>query len=105
VPVPKSEAHPAAPAAKTSSITKVKNGAWKASPATALANSAHVRGDQLIARDTVTYLDRPKAAVPQKSPVALKGNDRRIGVVAENAVTNLNGTSGNAIQLAPKAAK
>jgi hypothetical protein len=105
VPVPKSEAHPAAPAAKTSSITKVKNGAWKASPATALANSAHVRGDQLIARDTVTYLDRPKAAVPQKSPVAPKGNDRRIGVVAENAVTNLNGTSGNAIQIAPKAAK
>jgi hypothetical protein len=104
-PAPKSEARPAAPAAKASSITKVKNGARKASPATALANSSHVRGDQLIARDTVTYLNRPKAAVPQKSSVGLNANDRRVGVVAENTVTNLNGTSGNAIQLAPKAAK
>jgi hypothetical protein len=104
-PAPKSEARPAAPAAKASSITKVKNGARKASPATALANSSHVRGDQLIARDTVTYLNRPKAAVPQKSSVGLNANDRRVGVVAENTVTNLNGASGNAIQLAPKAAK
>jgi hypothetical protein len=105
VPAPKSEARPAAPAAKASSITKVKNAARKASSATALANNSQARGDQLIARDTVTYLDRPKAAVPQKSPVGLTGNDRRIGVVAENTVTNLNGTSGSAIQLAPKAAK
>jgi hypothetical protein len=104
-PAPKSEARPAAPPAKASSITKVKNGARKASPATALANSSHVHGDHLIARDTVTYLNRPKAAVPQKSSVGLNANDRRVGVVAENTVTNLNGTSGNAIQLAPKAAK
>ena len=105
VPAPKSEARPAAPAAKGSSITKVKNAARKASSATTLANNSHARGDQLVARDNVTYLDRPKAAVPQKSPVGLKGNDRRIGVVAENTAANLNGTSGNAIQLAPKAAK
>ena len=105
VPAPKSEARPAAPAAKASFITKVKNAARKASPATALAKNSHVHGDQFIARDTVTYLNRPKTAVPQKSSVGLNANDRRVGVIAENAVTNLNGTSGNPIQLAPKQAK
>jgi hypothetical protein len=104
-PAPKSEARPAVPAAKASSITKVKNATRKALPATALANSSHVRGDQLIARDTVTYLNRPKAGVPQKSSVGLNANSRRVGAIAENAVTNLNGTSGNPIQLAPKQAK
>jgi hypothetical protein len=104
-PAPKSEARPAVPAAKASSITKVKNAARKASPATALAKNSHVHGGQFIARDTVTYLNRRKAAVPQKSSVGLNANDRRVGVIAENAVTNLNGTSGNPIQLAPKQAK
>jgi len=103
-PAPKREAHPA-PAAKASSITKVKNAARNASPATAFAKNSQVHVDQFIARDTVTYLNRPKAAVPQKSSVGLNANDRRVGVIAENAVTSLNGTSGNAIQPAPKAAK
>jgi hypothetical protein len=98
----KATAKPAVAKAPVAHIAAVTP-APKAQPAknSSKAARAHGRGDTLIARDTVTYLEKPAKKITPTKPAGSGSRPRahRSGEVAENTVTYLNGMS------APSAAK
>jgi hypothetical protein len=86
-----------APIAKIAAATPVA----KAQPSTfastatgaSKASSTHGRGETLIARDTVVYLEKPakKTTATKPAPLPSRPRAHRSGEVAENTVTYLNG--------------
>ena len=98
----KATAKPAVAKAPVAHIVAVTP-APKAQPAknSSKAARAHGRDDTLIARDTVTYLEKPAKKITPTKPAGSGSRPRahRSGEVAENTVTYLNGMS------APSAAK
>jgi hypothetical protein len=80
------------PVTKIAAVSAAKAPAPKATPKTV---SPHDRGETLIARDTVTYLEKPANKVPAKKQPNPGSRPRahRSGEVAQNTVTYLNGMS------------
>jgi hypothetical protein len=99
---PVAESAPASkprPAAKGVGETKQSNGR-SLSETRGIGHSAGDT-DDLVAKDTVTYLDRrPKTAASKPSVASSRSRSHRAGVIAENTVTYSNGMTG-----APKPAK
>jgi hypothetical protein len=94
--------------AEPSSRKKISNSIVKASITNRKVTHRPAHNEDVIARDTVTYLDRSlekaTAAQSAKHPAAPHG-EHGSGVVAANAVTYLNGTSSSRTQAAPTPAK
>jgi hypothetical protein len=94
--------------AEPSSRKKISNSIVKASITNGKVVHRPVRNEDVIARDTVTYLDRSlekaSAAQSAKHPAA-PHREHGNGVVAANAVTYLNGTSSSRTQAAQTPAK
>jgi hypothetical protein len=94
--------------AEPSSRKKISNSIVKASITNGKVVHRPVHNEDVIARDTVTYLDRSlekaTAAQSAKHPAA-PHREHGNGVVAANAVTYLNGTSSSRTQAAPTPAK
>ena len=94
--------------AEPSSRKKISNSIVKASITNGKVVHRPVHNEDVIARDTVTYLDRSlekaTAAQSAKHPAA-PHRERGNGVVAANSVTYLNGTSSSRTQAAPAPAK
>jgi hypothetical protein len=80
------------PVTKIAAVSAAKAPAPKATPKTV---SPHGRGETLIARDTVTYLEKPANKVPAKKQPNPGSRPRahRSSEVAQNTVTYLNGMS------------
>ncbi len=105
------------PAAKPASITKAsvtKTPAAQTNAAARKRSTASTRDlrrhtDDLIARDTVTYLDRPARKTPKSAPTsaetAPRAHKRHNGEIAENSVTYLNGMTAPSASAATKPAK
>jgi hypothetical protein len=86
------------PATKGVGETKEPNG--RSLSETRIRHSAGEK-DDIVAKDTVTYLDRnPKTAASRPSVASSRLRSHRAGVVAENTVTYSNGMTGS-----PKPAK
>jgi len=94
--------------AEPSSRKKISNSIVKASITNGKVVHRPVHNEDVIARDTVTYLDRSlekaSAAQSAKHPAA-PHREHGNGVVAANSVTYLNGTSSSRTQAAPAPAK
>jgi len=94
--------------AEPSSRKKISNSIVKASITNGKVVHRPVHNEDVIARDTVTYLDRSlekaSAAQSAKHPAA-PHREHGNGVVAANSVTYLNGTSSSRTQAAPTPAK
>jgi len=94
--------------AEPSSHKKISNSIVKASITNRKVMHRPAHNEDVIARDTVTYLDRSlekaTAAQSAKHPAA-PHHEHGNGVVAANAVTYLNGTSSSRTQAAPTPAK
>ncbi len=93
------------PAAKPAVIAKAsapKPAAAQANTSASKKSAASTRDlrrhtDDLIARDTVTYLDRPNSkTAPKAAETAPRARKRHNGEIAENSVTYLNGTAPSA---------
>jgi hypothetical protein len=96
-PAAKATARPAVTKAPVATITAATPAA-KAQPSKSALTpgSAHSRGDTLIARDTVVYLEKPAKKMTATKPAPLRARPRahRNGEVAENTVTYRNGMTG-----------
>ena len=94
--------------AEPSSRKKISNSVVKASITNGKVMHRPGHNEDVIARDTVTYLDRSfekaSAAQSAKHPAAPR-REHGNGVVAANSVTYLNGTSSSRTQAAPAPAK
>lgn len=94
--------------AEPSSRKKISNSIVKASITNGKVMHRSGHNEDVIARDTVIYLDRglekATAAQSAKHPAA-PHRERGNGVVAANSVTYLNGTSSSRTQAAPAPAK
>jgi hypothetical protein len=75
--------------------------------ATSTAGKTKLRNGDLIARDTVVYLDRPatKLDASKKAPSNSATHEHRSGEITNNSATSLNGPSTNAVPPTPKSAK
>jgi hypothetical protein len=97
-----------APVADKGVPSTISNSIIKASMKNDKVVHRPVHNEDVIARDTVTYLDRSlekaTAAQSAKHP-APPHREHGNGVVAANAVTYLNGTSSSRTQAAPTPAK
>jgi hypothetical protein len=88
----------AKPAATKPPVTKIAAASAAKAPApnaTPKTVNPHDRGETLIARDTVTYLEKPANKMPAKKQPKPGSRPRahRSGEVAQNTVTYLNGMS------------
>jgi hypothetical protein len=85
-----------APAGKPGPATKGVGEIKESNPGSLTASRPvrHSGGDEddLVAKDTVVYLDRrAQPAASKRSASKLRSRSRRDGVIAENTVTYLNG--------------
>jgi hypothetical protein len=105
-PASKSVTNSISAATRRSSPT-AKAATSKARIATSKAGKIQLQYDHLIARDTVTYVDRPatKIDASKKALSSSPVHEHRNGEIAENSVTYPNRASTTAVPPAPKSVK